>query len=289
MAHLGKFCVLTVFSGAFLIGTAQAPAQYGRPAALPSLDDTRLTESSGLAPSRRHAGLFYTHNDSGDTARFFAFTPGKAGVREIAVEGARNIDWEDMASAQVRGRSYLYFADVGDNSQKREFVTVYRIPEPDLNATKVKPDRTYTLRYPDGAENCETLLIHPRTGEAFLVAKSTAEESGVYAAGVLGDRVEIRLRRVGSIRIPVPVGQARLTTGGSVSPDGSSVIIRTYVAAYVWQARKFGDWYRNAPTLVPLALERQGESIAFSADGTAVLTTSEGRPMTVHRLSVQKE
>ena len=42
-----------------------------RPAPV-TLADERITESSGLAASRRHPGTVWTTNDSGDEARLFA-------------------------------------------------------------------------------------------------------------------------------------------------------------------------------------------------------------------------
>src|SRR5690606_12327811 len=44
---------------------------FSAPMVLGSVDDARLAELSGLAASRRHPGLFYAHNDSGDVARVF--------------------------------------------------------------------------------------------------------------------------------------------------------------------------------------------------------------------------
>src|SRR5215510_12090696 len=105
---------------------------YGAPVHLVNLENQSIKESSGIAASRRNAGIFWTHNDSGDGPFVYAFDrQGKhRGVWQVT--GANAIDWEDMAigPGPRRGRSYLYLGDIGDNSKKRDQITVYRVAEP---------------------------------------------------------------------------------------------------------------------------------------------------------------
>ena len=45
----------------------------------------------------------------------------------MAVAGANVQDWEDLASAPCRVGSCLYIADVGDNRESRERITISRL------------------------------------------------------------------------------------------------------------------------------------------------------------------
>src|SRR5882757_7259053 len=66
---------LFVCAALFMPACKSAPAT---PAPPPTLEDNRLNETSGIAASVANAGLYYVHNDSGDTSRFFAIdTNGK--------------------------------------------------------------------------------------------------------------------------------------------------------------------------------------------------------------------
>lgn len=87
------------------------------------LQDPRITESSGVAAG---PGVLWTHNDSGDSARFFALDRRCRTLATYSVVGARATDWEDMA----RGAGALWFGDIGDNASTRSGVVVYRVPEP---------------------------------------------------------------------------------------------------------------------------------------------------------------
>src|SRR5262245_52674772 len=119
---------------------------YGAPVHLVNLENQDIKESSGIAASRRNADIFWTHNDSGDGPFIYAFDrQGKhRGVWRVA--GAKAIDWEDMAvgPGPRRGQSYLYLGDIGDNSRKRDQITVYRVAEPGLlRRTHLQQFRTH--------------------------------------------------------------------------------------------------------------------------------------------------
>src|SRR5689334_14681170 len=69
---------------------------YGTPSVVGNVPSA-LVELSGLAPSHRHPGVLYMHNDSGDTARFFAMSEAAVGLGEFRVQAASAVDWEDIA------------------------------------------------------------------------------------------------------------------------------------------------------------------------------------------------
>ena len=58
---------------------------------------SEIDECSGIVASRRYSDLYWVHNDSGDRARFFGIdSRGELRV-QIEVDGAQNVDWEDIA------------------------------------------------------------------------------------------------------------------------------------------------------------------------------------------------
>ena len=67
--------------------------------------------------SRLRSDFLWTHNDSGDRPRLYALDLTGKHLGTCDVEGAGAVDWEDMASFQRDGTSYLLIADVGDNQR----------------------------------------------------------------------------------------------------------------------------------------------------------------------------
>ncbi len=140
---------------------ASVPANpnYGPPVVLAHLEDQSLQESSGLAASRRTPDLFWTHNDSGDGPLVYAFDRAGRSRGTWRVSGASARDWEDIAAGPgpARGQTYLYAGDIGDNEREREFVVVYRFPEPQAGAEgeagtdaarATEPAEAIRLKYP---------------------------------------------------------------------------------------------------------------------------------------------
>jgi hypothetical protein len=235
-----------------------------------NLADPRITESSGIVASSAYDDVLYTHNDSGDTARFFAIDRTCHTRATFVLTGVQARDWEDIS----RGPAHtLWLGDIGDNSGKRtNGVLVHRAqePRPATGAVQVA-SVAFRFRYADGPHDAEALLVHPRTGQVLIVTKNLAGGT-VYAASLpLQSGKPNILTRVG--RVPVPE-----VTAGDISPDGTHVVLRNYTAAYEWTVK--GDDVAAAlggePTRIPLPGSPQGEGITYTRDGQGLIVTSEG-------------
>jgi hypothetical protein len=247
------------------------PAAAQQAQVLLRIADQRVVESSGLAVSRRHAGVLWTHNDSGDAARVFAVGRDGRVLATLTFAGVAARDWEAMAVGRDdRGRPALFVGDIGDNQGVWPWVTVYRAAEPARLRDATVPVRRYRLRYPDGPRDAEALLVDPSGGRLYVASKDEAG-GGLYQAPaeLRGDRVNL-LRRVG--RVPP------LVTDGAFSPDGRLLVLRDYQAAHLYQESG------GRLATVGLPLQPQGESVTFSADGRSLLAGSEGYGSEVWRV-----
>jgi len=92
--------------------STQAAAQ-SEPVSVTTLQDARLTETSGIAASVANPGLLYVHNDSGDTSRFFAIHPDGSLKAVVYYNGDKSLkllgvtDCEDIAVNIVGTKSFL--------------------------------------------------------------------------------------------------------------------------------------------------------------------------------------
>src|SRR3954468_5995280 len=223
------------------------PQAYGAGRTLCSLP-APITESSGIVASSRSDNVFFTHNDSGDSARFFAIDRKCQLLATVNVTGATAIDWEDMARGPGRGgKPALFLGDIGDNTVTRKSVVVYEVPEPDIDESKTGVTVTaraiaHRFTYEDGPHDAETLLVGP-AGDIVIVTKSDSGISRVYRAGgtVLKFMTKIDFNPLaedfGFSLSPIAiVGRAR-ATGGDVTADGTRVIVRTYAGAFEWRGQ----------------------------------------------------
>ena len=258
------------------------------PKAVGELDDGALSELSDLAA---RPGGYWAHNDSGDTARFFALDETAHHVATIDLSAtATAVDWEDMAVyTPASGARVLFLGDTGDNEFVRAHVTVYHLNEPapvDGTAAAVGVDYTY----PDGQRlNAEALLVDSRDGALYVVTKSNDGTSHVFvdrAPMKPGPRVweAVGTLRFGGDALP---GSPKVTSG-DLAADGRAVMLRTYESAYWWRiapAQTVMDALKGPPCVVPASDEKQGESLAFLPDG-GFATISEGKKSTLWRATL---
>jgi hypothetical protein len=264
---------------------------YLPPRVLGTLQDSAVNESSGIVASRTTPGLYWTHNDSGDGPYIYALDEHGARRGTWRVKGASARDWEDIAAGPGpdAGASYLYVADIGDNGERRSEIIVYRLKEPtvkpaDSLSTKLKPLVTddaeaIQLRYPDGAHDAEALLVHPKSGDLYIVTKVSFANAVVYkATAPLNTTEPTTLERITELKVPSLFGG--LITGGDISPDGTRVALCDYVDGYemvLADTRASFDQIWNQPLEpVDLGKRKQGEGIAYRLDSRALLATSEG-------------
>jgi hypothetical protein len=306
---------VVIMLATFLSMSVASPADAGfiRARLLFNLKDARITESSGVASSAYTGKILFTHNDSGDTGRFFAIGPKGQTLATYDVAPVGAVDWEDMTSStDYRKRPALLFGDIGDNyapRPTRPAIAAYQVLEPKVDPSAagvtdtLVPETVHVMVYEDGPHDAETMFFLPKERRIGIVTKDANGQSGVYVEDfeVLaseGDLTEIDpfvsiLRRVATIRFdkiarPYQKGdyapESRLqATGGEITRDGTRLVVRTYVEAFQWDiSRGLVAGLKKAAVRIPLPRTKQGEAIAYYGDDRSLVTTTEQLPSPVH-------
>ncbi|GFH36847.1 WD40 repeat domain-containing protein [Streptomyces pacificus] len=235
-----------------------------------TIKDPRITESSGLAASRAHPGVYWTHNDQ-DEPRVFA-VDSRTGetVATVTLRGVGRP--RDMEAISVGPDGDVYVGDIGDNlNGSWDHVWIYRFPEP-RTLRDVTVDATqYTVRYADGPRNAEAMMVHPKTGRVYIASKNE-EGGGLYEGPA-------RLA-TGGTNVFRRIGEVPWVTDGAFSPDGRELVLRSYFSAraYAWRDGRLGA---DRPVSAPL--QGQAESVAFTPDGASLMFGTEGEQSEVVR------
>jgi hypothetical protein len=252
-----------------------------------------VDEMSGIVKSRRFKNTYWVHNDSGDSARFFAIRRNgdpiqpatKMAYSGILVPDATNIDWEDIT---IDGDT-LYLCDVGNNLNMRRDLTIYSVKEPNPEKERNAPLLArIPISFPDQTEfppsklwnfDCEAVAAH--RGKLYFVTKwrASAREPGNGASIYVLDKP----RKDGESNIVKKLDtNANLggwVTGADISPDGKRI-------ALLVQAPKAGVWIfdmTKGPRIlshplgyVSFAKARQCEAICWDSP-TRLIVTNEQR------------
>jgi hypothetical protein len=266
------------------------------------IQDTGISESSGLTTSPQHAKVLWTFNDSGGDASIFAIGSDGQTKAQVTIEKARAYDWEAIASLPGPGGTpMMAIGDIGDNAKARKSIEVIVIPEPKkLEDVSVRPTTTLRLTYPEGRKvDAETLLADQRSGRLYVVTK---EDSGkVYSVpasvwpGTENMASGASVSKDGEAKSAAPVreGQLELAAGvempyatdGAMLPDGRTAV-RTGNKLIVLP--QTGEWPSKGTvrTLATVRLPEQPQGESLTVSGSDFLVGSEGVRQPVLRVDV---
>jgi hypothetical protein len=279
-----------------------AGPRYGKPTVIGTIRSHDVEESSGIAASRCHPGVLWTHNDSGDDAFIYAIDLYGESLGTWEVPNVENIDWEDIAEGKdPSGKCLIYIGEIGDNKSRRQEHAVYRIAEPDTTHSDRDSDRKHPQQtgaaevvrfvYPDYNQNAETLMVHPSTGDIYILTKRVSGPAGVYRLKpAFNNNAVAKLEKVTEISVPaIPNG---LLTGGDISPDGKRVVLCDYTQGYELRlpdgAVNFDDIWQQTPEPIELGKREHGEGIAYGMDGTSIFADSEGKKSPIIEVKILK-
>ena len=199
-----------------------------------TIKDPRIKESSGLAASHLHPGIYWTHNDSGDGPYVYA-VDSKTGetVARVTLRGIG--EPRDVEAISIGPDGDIFVGDIGDNLDGSwAHVWIYRFPEPkQLKDTSVRATQ-YTVKYADGARNAEALMVQPRTGRVYIASEEPGQGRRALcgAQAAFGDEDQCL-----PAHRPCP-----WVTDGAFSPDGRQLTLRGYLGAWTYDLEVGRGW-----------------------------------------------
>ncbi|NND96808.1 MAG: hypothetical protein HKN47_05700 [Pirellulaceae bacterium] len=291
--HLGRW-----MTAALLVGSVGCTAAADKPDVdtnpdvvrnVVCLQEPNLIESSGLAVSNSRANRWWTHNDSGDKARLFAFDQTGKKTGECRLTDFQADDWEDMASYTIGGRPRLILADCGDNVGKRKSISLYLFDEPDPNdQVNVDHVQELSVTYSDGPRDCEAIAVDTVHRQIVLVAKSALPLAGVYAIDLpdpstqpTKSKTNVIAKRISTLTIP-------MISAMDIDPVNGDIWVVNYFQAFRFKRSDPQQELRNQfaalPQVIDLPKWRQIEAVAVD-QSHQVWITSEGKSSPLGRLN----
>lgn len=247
--------------------------------------DRELNELSGLSKSAGNPDIFWTHNDSGDSARVFAVHQDGKVAATYNLKDVSAFDFEDIAVSPVEPHD-VWVADTGDNFHFRNTVQLYSFPEPRVTAGAFSDVETKRLNVkfaqPDGkgttSVDVESFFLD-KGGNGYLIEKTKdARSAWVFriAAVDMTTSSTVTAQPIAQIQgnsTGIGVGP----TAAALSDDGTMLVVKNYSETFLW---KFSETSSipavlKARPAAPCPLKTgAGEAITF--DGASLLTVEEG-------------
>ncbi|MBL6690679.1 MAG: hypothetical protein ISP91_09830 [Pseudomonadales bacterium] len=267
------------------LGVADAPITWRG-----KLENERLGEASGLAFGNRSDVLFAI-NDSGNPPELFATGTDGSDLGVWPIDYPERHDFEDLASFEWDGTSFLLVADTGDNFNWRPYLTLLVIAEPLLETLgqPLVPVWSIRFRFPDGYRDIEGVAVDEQEEQIYLVSKRRIPAEVFRLPLTSSDDTEIvTAKRVARLRgVPAPTARDLREDpqyGESVSSPtafdlkGRSAMVVTYKEAYLFRRSFRSTWdetFSELPVRVRLPEIHGLESGAFVASTDRFFVTGE--------------
>ena len=284
----------TVFSAVISVSGVAAPIEKVAEVTHPDLG-----EISGIARGSE-PGVFWVHNDSGDSARLFAirsdgsvlmpsyFTVSNPDATEadwlgIPIHGASHVDWEDIAVED----GVIHIGEVGNNGNSRRDLGVYIVNEPAITETySARALRFEPFRYPDQQTfpgtvwhfDCEAMFTD---GEAryYLTKHRQPGQHAMWEAGVkLYRQDSFPTDREAELTLVGSRDDVTLATGADLSPSGSHLAVVTYRKLWVFERPAEGDnWLAGKAFALDLdgPQVKQVEAVVWEDDDSMLLVNEQ--------------
>ena len=202
LPKLRRLVLVALMVGATIIPTAAADGQAGGQQC-PNLGSSSVvgevttplaSEISGITASKSQPGVFWIHNDSGNSSDLYAVNASGALLMRVILNNVPNWDYEDIAMGPGPDGSsdYIYIADVGANQLGRDTVRIFRLEEPKVtNGTITIPEAAverfvFAYRNPTGPgtvnRNAEAMAVDPITGDVVVFEKALRTVDGIPAS-----------------------------------------------------------------------------------------------------------
>lgn len=278
MRFLFQLLVLFVM----VISCAQDYGQLNHMATLPKI----MSEVSGIQKIKKD-GLIWMINDSGNKDHIYGVNEKGEIEKEIKVEEANNVDWEELTKDD---KGNLYIGDFGNNENARKDLTIYKISNPDLIKKKKTSATKITFNFPEQRNfppdkdkklyDLEAFIY--LNGNLYLFTKNHASkfDGTTFLYKIPAESGNHDAKLVATYKTCNESKSCKITAA-DISPDKSKIVLLGHDRLWVLSDFEGDDFYSGKVDTVLLGHSSQKEGICFTDNNTVLITDENEEGMIV--------
>ena len=267
----------------FLITSCSNYGQLQYITKLPKL----LDENSGMVYSSKNS--IWIIEDNGNKDNIYHVDFKGFILNSLEVKNAKNRDWEDLARDD---KGNVYIGDFGNNNNTRKNLTIYKVPNPDIepgdkiNAEEIRFRYPEQKKFPPKKEKrfYDTEAFFYSNGYLYLITKNRSNPfSGnafIYKVPAKEGSHEAELI---STFETCDVWETCQITSADISPDGKTIVLLSYGKLWVITNFVLDNFMKGDIRVIDLGVRTQLESVCFM-DNTTLLLSDEERKSTGRNL-----
>ncbi|MCK0191045.1 hypothetical protein [Arenibacter sp. F20364] len=262
-----------------LLGTiVSCASNYGQLTYVTKLPH-KLTENSGMVPAKDSTVWFIM--DRGNPDKIYQVNYEGDLLKELKVKNAKNRDWEDLAT----DGSNVFIGDFGNNSNDRKNLTIYKIPDPNLEKGDYLEAEKIEFNYPQQTHfppkrnkllyDAEAFFYYQNN--FYIITKNRTQpfngEALLYKVPAIKGNHEAQY--LGSF-VPPKGKKNRQVTSADISPDGKTIVLLGNGTLWVFTDFVMDNFFSGGSLkTIDLGVYTQLESVSFTNNNTLFLSDEE--------------
>lgn len=228
-----------------------------------------LKETSGLETAESPE-FFWTHNDGGDGPRFYKMDTLGNLLKTVTITNVLNIDIEDVAQDEHQN---FYLADIGNNSNNRRNLRIYKISNPNNAANDSVMAEIIHIVYPNQASfppdeahlNFDAEAIVYLDSSLYLFSKNrTVPFTGyTYLYKIPSVAGTYTATLIDSFRTGVGFKEQFWITAADLSPDGKRLALLSSDKMFVFTEFTGDRFFDGKAKLIDFNSFTQKEALVF--------------------------
>jgi len=285
--------LVIILSSIVFFGFFASCQNSGKLALLADLPSS-LSENSGIASF--DGKTVWLIEDSGNNDNIFKVGLDGKTIKHLDLKNANNHDWEDLTK-DTNGN--LYIGDFGNNQNKRQNLTIYKLPNPELEkGDKIKAEKI-EFHYPEQKEfppkksnlYYDTEAFFHWGNSLYIITKNrTRPYDGTAMIYKVPDTKGKYKAEFVSEWFTCDDQNACSVTSADISPDGKIIAVLGYGTLWLITNFGFDDFYKGTIRQIDLGMRTQLEALCFLNKNT-LLISDEKSPRggnNLYRLDLEK-
>lgn len=227
----------------------------------------KLKEVSGITYSDE---LIWTVQDSGNTNEIFGLDLKGNIIKQITVDNAKNIDWEELTSDK---NGNIYIGDFGNNDNDRQDLGIYKLDSTDFSKISQKINFYYPEQtdFPPNKKellyDCEAFFFFKNSFYLFTKNRSKGFDGTtlIYKVPATAGNHEAQL--IGKFQTCSTYNSC-VITAAAISPDEKKVVILSHEKIWLFEDFKDDDFVSGTISELNLNHFSQKEAISFKDNET---------------------
>lgn len=241
-----------------------------------------LKENSGIVITAQDSTLWLI-NDSGNKDHIYRAGFDGEMLEDIKVKHAKNVDWEELTKDDDNN---LYIGDFGNNKNKRDDLTIYRIANPETAKDEEIEAEKITFYYPEQKDFPPKKKHKYYDAEAFfyldgyfyLFTKNHSRPfDGIsFLYKIPAEKGHHKARRIGEYTFCTDKDQCKVTAA-AISPDKKTVALLGHDRIWLFSAFENDNFFEaSVQETIALHHASQKEGLCF-LDNNTLLISDEGK------------